>query len=169
MIPPPAPIPGPSYRIWAGVAGRWIVGSVFFFSGLSKAAAPAQEFAAVLEGYYLLPDGMIPFMSRAFPWAELLLGAYLLAGLCTRACSIALGAMLLCFEGALGIALSKGVPLDNCGCFGQSLHLKPWQAMTLDALLLALCWLAYRGGNGAWSLDRWVESAGRGPGAGGAR
>jgi len=140
-----------------GVAARVAVGAVLAYSGLHKAAAPTAEFAAVIEGYYLLPDPYVILAAKVIPWCELLAGLALAAGYLTRAAAVGAGAMLASFIFALSSARFRGIPLENCGCFGEGIHLTAAQATALDLALLALTALAFSRGARAWSLDRWVQ------------
>ena len=143
---------------WVAVALRVIIGAVFLYAGFQKAAAPAAEFAAVVEAYYLLPyDWVMPF-AQTLPWIELIFGAYLIAGYRTRLSAAAIGAMLAMFVGALGLAIFRHIPLENCGCFGQGLHLDPHVGVFIDAsMFLASVWLCVRAPLSRWSADYWVS------------
>ena len=142
---------------WLSVAARLLVGGVFVYAGLGKASAPAEEFAAVIEAYAILPpDWTLPF-AQALPWLELIFGAYLIAGLWTRWAAVAVGTMSGMFVFALGSILWRHIPLENCGCFGQGFHLDPRLGVLFDLGLLACAlWIA-RSPRSRWSADRWVE------------
>ena len=155
---PAAPVEG-DWREYAGLAGRVIVGCLLLFSGAHKAAAPAEEFMVVLEGYGVLPDVYVSLFARLVPWTELLSGAFLLAGLWTRLAAVATAALSAGFFAALLSTKLRGIELPNCGCFGQSVHLQRWQAMLLDATLIAFSVAAWRWGQKKVSLDNWVEAA----------
>lgn len=144
----------------AVLAARLVIAAVLLFSGLHKASAPYEEFAAVLETYKILPDPHIPLFARLLPWSEVLVGVFLAAGWMTRAAAGAAAALLATFLSALGWALSRHIYLENCGCFGASIHLKPWQAMLLDACLLGCSLAVFRGADAGPSVDGWVEAAG---------
>ena len=152
-----AQAPAPAWGPRLGVAARLLVGAVFLFSGLHKAAAPAEEFMVVLEGYQILPAPHIGLFARLIPWLEVVAGLFLLAGNCTRAAAAACAALSAAFFGALLSTQARGIELANCGCFGTSVHLERWQAMLLDAAMLALAVAAWRWGARSLSVDRWVE------------
>lgn len=142
---------------WAGAAARFIVGAVLLASGLHKASAPPEEFAVVVEAYQLLPlDLILPFASF-LPFLEILLGLALLAGYLSRAAAAAAGGLFLVFIAALASTVLRGIPLENCGCFGAGFHLAPWQAMALDSLLVCLSYLGYRTAPRLAPLDAWVS------------
>ena len=139
------------------LAARLIVGGVLIYAGASKAAAPAEEFAYVISAYDFIPSGMALPMAGILPWIELLLGWSLVMGLHTRAAAAAAGAAFACFMLALGSVVARGIPLPNCGCFGDGVHFTPGQAFFFDSTMLALCWAALREGSGSLSLDAWTD------------
>jgi hypothetical protein len=42
------------------------------------------------------------------------------------------------FVVVVGQALIRGLPLENCGCFGEWVHLKPQTVIILDSISLLL-------------------------------
>ncbi|MEE8424588.1 MAG: MauE/DoxX family redox-associated membrane protein [Elusimicrobiota bacterium] len=141
----------------AGPIARSLVGLVLLVSGFHKAAAPAEEFAVVLEAYRILPAGIIPPLSYAIPFLEFFLGFALVLGFSSRKASAAAGGLFLLFIMALASTMLRGIPLENCGCFGGDIHLTPAQAMGLDSFLVCLSYLAYRAGAFFAPLDSWVQ------------
>jgi len=157
---PSRPIAAPAdgdWRDYAGLAGRIVVGALLLFSGVHKASAPAEEFMVVLEGYGILPDVYLSLFARLVPWTEVVAGAFLFAGLWTRFAATATAGLSASFFAALLYTKLRGIELPNCGCFGQSVHLERWQAMLLDATLIAFSVAAWRWGLAKFSLDNWVE------------
>lgn len=142
---------------WGALLARLAAGAALAYSGLLKAAAPAEEFAVVVEAYYILPPGMVLPFARVVPWLELTAGLALASGYLTRAAAAGAAAMLSAFIGAILSTLWRGIPLENCGCFGQGVHLSPKQAVALDAVLLAMAVFALWKGKSPASLDGWVE------------
>ena len=140
-----------------GIVARVLVGLAFIISGFHKAVAPPQDFAAVMEAYYILPESWLMPFATLMPWAQLLFGVFLAAGYLTRLSAAAITGMLAVFFGALLSTRIRGVPLDHCGCFGNVI-LTPTQAMGIDAVLLALAVCAYRYGRGRLSLDIWIDA-----------
>ncbi|MBI4423092.1 MAG: DoxX family membrane protein [Elusimicrobia bacterium] len=153
---PPAPA-GPDWRANAAVAARLLVGGLLLFSGLHKAGAPVEEFMAVLEGYAVIPDPHLRLFAWVMPWAEILGGLFLAAGLWTRPAAVVTAGLSASFFLALLSTKLRGIELLNCGCFGEGIHLERWQAMTLDTILLAGSGLAWSWGGKRLALDRWVE------------
>lgn len=155
-----APHAGADRWAAAAVAARVVVGLAFVLSGFPKAVAPAEEFAAVIEAYYIpgLTEANILALARALPWVEVLLGACLLAGYRARLCAAAALAVLSAFLLSLASVVLRGVALEHCGCFGAALSLTPLQAILLDSVLAAGAVLVLRRKGGNWSLDRWIEA-----------
>ncbi len=144
-------------RETTGTAARLVVGAVLIFAGASKAAAPAAEFALVIQAYGLLSPSLALPMAGLLPWIEIAVGWALLLGLETRLAAAAAGAMFGVFLSALASVILRGIPIPNCGCFGGAAHFSPPQAFLVDSVLLALSWTAFRAGPSAWSLDSWSD------------
>lgn len=143
---------------WLAAAGRILLGCVFIFSGFQKAIAPAEEFAVIIDAYYLLPKDMLLPMATFMPWMELIFGVFLVTGYLTRLSAALCGAMLSAFLFALLSAKLRGIPLENCGCFGAAVHVKTIHALALDTTLLALSFLSFKQGRRRYSLDNWVDA-----------
>ncbi len=144
-------------RDWAALGARLIVGATLVYAGTAKLAVAPEEFANVIVSYGLVgPDLALP-LAGLLPWVEVAVGWALAAGFLGRAAAGAAAAMYAMFLFALGHALAFGIPLPNCGCFGDSVHLSPAHAMLFDSLSAALCALVWRLGSGALSLDGWAE------------
>lgn len=94
--------------------GRFLLGVVFFWSGLSKAFSP-ELFADIISAYGLLPDAL-DFTAAIF----LIISEIIVAlglwfdkkGALTSAVFL-----LLLFIGVLGYGIALGLDID-CGCFG---------------------------------------------------
>jgi uncharacterized membrane protein YphA (DoxX/SURF4 family) len=141
----------------AATAARLAVGAVMIAAGLSKAAAPAAEFALVIQTYGLLSPSLALPAAGILPWIEIALGWALVLGVETRLASAAAGGLFAVFLAALASVLVRGVPIPNCGCFGSLVHFSPAHAFLFDSVLVALCWTAFKGGPGRLSLDSWSE------------
>lgn len=141
-----------------GLAARLIVGAVLVYAGATKAAGPAEEFALVIGSYAILPRDMVLSSAAFLPWAELLIGWSLILGLRPRLAAAAAGALFGCFMLALISVQARGIQLPNCGCFGDAIHFTPIQAMLFDSGLAVLCFLAWKAGPSALSLDSWTDA-----------
>ncbi|MBI4061334.1 MAG: DoxX family membrane protein [Elusimicrobia bacterium] len=140
-----------------GLVARALVGAVLVYAGATKAAGPAEEFAIIIGSYDVMPRDMVLTAAAFLPWVEILLGWSLILGLRLRAAAAGAGALFAAFLLALLSALLRGIPLPNCGCFGDAAHFTPLQALLLDLGLAALCWSAWKSAPARWSLDSWVE------------
>lgn len=127
------------------LACRLLLGTVFFAAGLLKVIAPAEEFAYAIESYKVLPAWAALAASYTLPWAEILIGALLIAGLRARAAALAAGGLLLLFEGLLLSAIVRKLPVTACGCFGSAFSAPPPVEFAMNLLLLgAVFWIACR-------------------------
>jgi uncharacterized membrane protein YphA (DoxX/SURF4 family) len=122
-----------------GLLLRVVIGGVLIYSGLSKAVAPAAEFAAALAAYELLPTSIIQPTSVAWPWLELVIGTYILFGYYTRFFSGVAGGMFLIFLTVLITSILRNIDPGSCGCFGAGITLSIRQTAFLDAGLLLSC------------------------------
>lgn len=139
------------------LAARVIVGAVLIYAGASKASAPAEEFAYVIQAYDVVsPSASLP-LAGILPWLELIVGWALLLGVQARWAAAAAGGLFAMFLAALGSVAARGIRLPNCGCFGDAMHFTPIQALCFDSLMASLCWAAFQGGPGALSLDSWTD------------
>jgi len=117
---------------------RILIGIVFLVSSLGKLFSPYQNFQYVIQAYQLLPSWAEVLTAQIFPWAELIVGVFVTMGLWT---GWALrGAMILfgIFIVVVGQALLRGLSLENCGCFGEWVHLKPQVVIVMDSFSLLL-------------------------------
>jgi len=136
---------------------RVFVGAVLVYAGASKASAPAEEFALVIDAYGLVPPNVALPLAGLLPWVELLVGWALILGVQARLAGAAAGAMTAAFLIAIGSVLARGIPIPNCGCFGESMHFTPAHAFLFDSVLAVLCWIVFRAGTDPLSLDSWAE------------
>lgn len=142
---------------YGAAAARTIVGLVFLVSGIHKAAAPAQEFAVVIEAYRLISPAASITIAKILPSIEILVGLAMVLGFAVKKASAASGVFFLVFIMAIGSTIMRGIELANCGCFGAGIHLTPPQAITLDSALLCLSYLAYRKGQAFAPLESWIS------------
>jgi uncharacterized membrane protein YphA (DoxX/SURF4 family) len=96
---------------------RIAVGVVLLVAGLSKLHGGERQFTAVVARYELVPVGIAPVLGRWLPWAEVVSGAFLVAGVSSRPAAIAAALLFTVFSLAIGVALARGHTHD-CGCAG---------------------------------------------------
>jgi len=84
------------------------------------------------------------------------MGVFFLVGYLSKASASILSLLLLSFIVLLARAIVLQIPIEDCGCFGSAIKLKPWQALTLDLGLLGLTGLSLRHRMMPVSLDRFL-------------
>jgi uncharacterized membrane protein YphA (DoxX/SURF4 family) len=137
---------------------RVLLGGVLLVAGALKVGHPA-ELAAAIASFRLLPAVIVGPLALALPYVELLLGAYLVAGLFTRTVAALVALQFLCYAGAIGSALVRHIPA-NCGCFGPNdAAVADWPHVAFDLLLAAVSGFVVFGAPGAFAVDRKLPSA----------
>ena len=117
---------------------RILIGLVLLLSGLEKSISPYQNFLYVVQAYQMLPSWAEHLVAMVLPWFELLVGLMMVLGVWTM---WALKLSMLCFGMfvvVVGQALWRGLPLDQCGCFGQWLHVLPQTIIVFDSVIMVL-------------------------------
>ena len=149
----PADLPAqgaqPSWRPWAVLAARLLLGGLFVVSGVSK-VLDARSFIAVLP-LYQLPAWLMP-LGALLPTLEAALGVALILGIAPRLAALAaLGALAL-FSAMLIMGMIGG-KLETCGCFGRLLEASPTISVIrnlLFALLGIAVWRYHRRSETRW-------------------
>ena len=123
----------------------FIVGIVFFMSGIVKLMDPVGAGLVMDEYYSFLHLGFLSFSAKAmgtvFALAETLIGAALVTGV-WRAVIAKCALGLQIFFTILTLFLVIYNPEMDCGCFGEAIHLTHTQTFVKNLILLALI-LAY--------------------------
>ena len=145
----------------AGVAVllRVLLGGVFVFAGFSKLLLPHAEVVAHIQQYQVLPGWLVSITATFLPWIEVGSGTALLSGFCTTPAALLLAVQLLTFSALMVIVLAAGIPLEDCGCFGNlGLPETPLQVLIRDLIMLVLLLpIIYRQGD-ALGLDAWSSA-----------
>lgn len=102
---------------YLSVVGRVLLGAIFISFALSKILRPAV-FALNTVEYDMMPAWGVNLWALALPWAELVVGLFLVLGIRTRAAATLIGAMNLVFMVGLVNAILHHMPI-NCGCVGE--------------------------------------------------
>ena len=130
-------------------------------SSLGKLLSPYQNFLYVIQAYQVLPSWAEVAAARIFPWLELITGVFVFLGFwmpwSVRGACVLFGIFLA----VVGQALARSLPLENCGCFGEWVHLKPQMVFFMDgtSLLLTLILLRKAAQVKKFSLDSYFEGA----------
>ncbi len=136
---------------------RVLLGGLLLVAGALKVGHPA-ELAATIASFRLLPAGIVGPLALALPYAELLLGAYLVAGLFTRNVATIAAVQFLCYAAAVGSAVARHIPA-NCGCFGPGdSAVADWPHVAFDLMLAAACAFVAYAAPGALAVDRKLRS-----------
>ncbi len=123
---------------------RLLIALIFLYSSYWKLSAPLENFEEVLRAYEIFPEFSIFFLSRAVPVAELIVGACLLFGFLMRLAALASVFFFGSFIFVISRALALKLPLEDCGCFGEGIHLPIWGALSIDiALFLLSLWILF--------------------------
>jgi len=96
---------------------RLLLGVIFIAFALSKILRPAV-FALNTVDYGMMPAWGVNLWALALPWAELVVGLFLVLGIRTRAAATLIGAMEVTFIIGLVWAILHHLPI-NCGCVGE--------------------------------------------------
>ena len=120
---------------------RVVLGGVFIFAAYMKLRDPWLVFAMEIDAYQLLPSWAVLTAARTLPWAELLLGVGLVAGIGLRWAAAGATVMMTVFFSVMSWTFMRGLQID-CGCFGPGERIGP-KTLTLDGTLLLLCAAAW--------------------------
>jgi uncharacterized membrane protein YphA (DoxX/SURF4 family) len=132
---------------------RAALGLVLVGAGALK-IGHAPELASAIAGFRLLPVAAIAPLALALPFFEVLLGAYLIAGLFTRAVGFVAAAQFAIYGAAIASAVIRNIPA-NCGCFGPSdAATADWPHVAFDLALAAVALVIAIGAPGLFAVDR---------------
>jgi uncharacterized membrane protein YphA (DoxX/SURF4 family) len=120
---------------------RIVLGAVFLYAAWPKLTQPWMLFAMDIDAYQLLPPWGVIFVARTLPWAELVLGLWLISGRWLRLSALGSSLLLGSFFVLLVRAYLKGMQI-NCGCFGSGDIISPRTLLRDGALLAAAATLA---------------------------
>lgn len=124
---------------WLVVLWRVLIGGVFLFAGFSKVILPHAEVVAHIQQYQVVPTWLIPLAATVLPWVEVASGTALLVGWYTTWAAGVIAAQLVSFIGLMVVVLAAGIPIEDCGCFGNlGLPETPLQVLIRDLMMLAL-------------------------------
>jgi len=123
-------------------------------AGVLKAHDGPSATASSIAGYRLLPPSVVAPLGVALPYAEIVLGGYLCAGLFTRAAALIASVQFAVFSAAVASLVVRRLPAD-CGCFGSGIPTPPsWGHVAADVALTAAAALIAWRAPGAYAVDR---------------
>jgi putative oxidoreductase len=122
---------------YLAVAGRLLLGAIFITFALSKIMRPAV-FALNVVDYGMMPSWGVNLWALVLPWAELVVGLFLILGIRTRAAATLIAAMNIIFIVGLVDAIFHHLPI-NCGCVGEVGEPVNWWKVTKNAGMLVMC------------------------------
>ena len=148
------------YQPWLTLAFRLILGGVLLVAGALKVPDPYSS-ATSVRAYQILPVDLANFLGFVLPFAEVVIGIFLIVGIWVRLNAIAGGALMVMFIIAIGQAWIRGISLD-CGCFGkggllETDELPVWNytvEIARDIVLAVFAFYIYRFPKGKLGLDK---------------
>jgi uncharacterized membrane protein YphA (DoxX/SURF4 family) len=144
---------------WLAVVARVLVGGLFVLAGFSKLLLPHAEVMALMQQYTVIPAAVIPLLATVLPWLELVSGTALLIGWFTTAAALVVGGQLVAFSALMVVVLLAGIPIEDCGCFGNvGLHETPLQVLLRDLVMLLLLITVLGRQRDLLALDAWGGS-----------
>jgi uncharacterized membrane protein YphA (DoxX/SURF4 family) len=110
-----------------------LLASVFLLAAIAKLRS-REAFSKVLRQF--MPRALAETLSRVVPIGEIVLAAFLISGIWSRAALVASVAVLGCFTLVLGRLWQRG--LKGCACFGETENdLTPGAGIVRNLLLIA--------------------------------
>jgi uncharacterized membrane protein YphA (DoxX/SURF4 family) len=103
---------------WLGLAVRLLAAGIWLVAGFAK-ALDFTAFQSQLQGYDVLPSGLITPVGYLLPLGEIVLGVYLAVGALVRPAAIVSTVLMTIFIAAQAQAWARGLVID-CGCFGSA-------------------------------------------------
>ena len=134
---------------------RLLIGATLVFSGATKLSIHSR-FVDIVNSYQLLPDSLATAYALVLPWAELVIGVYLLLGILIRPSALVAVLMGISFTVVNISTIIRGE--EQClSCFGEAITLSVWQSLAIDFLIIlaGLYVVAAAGKRQTFSFDSW--------------
>ncbi len=120
---------------------KFLVGSVFVFSGFVKAVDPTgtqikfEEYLRFFNMDCWFSANLLLIAACLLAGLEFLLGIYMLLGVYRKSTTLFMLLIMACFT-PLTLYLAISSPVSDCGCFGDALVLTNWQTFFKNIFLL---------------------------------
>ena len=131
----------PSMRNKMLTAIRWMLGSLFCASGYIKGLDPVgmsvyvEKYLATYSLEILLPYAL--YIAIALAVVEVAIGEMFFIGVLQRYAASAATIFLSIFT-IITLLSATILPIGDCGCFGDALHLTPWGTFLKNVVLLPM-------------------------------
>lgn len=130
-------------------ACRFLLGTVFIFSGFVKAVDPLGSFYKIED--YLTAFGMAEWFPMSLPLffgillsaLEFCAGVFLFLGI-RKSLAVSIALLLMTFMTPLTLYLALANPVSDCGCFGDAVVLTNWQTFWKNVVLLGAAYVVFR-------------------------
>jgi uncharacterized membrane protein YphA (DoxX/SURF4 family) len=139
---------------------RLLLGLLYLASGIEKLMQPYENFVYVIQGYDIVHNYTLERIAAfIFPWVEFFLGVFLLLGLWIKICLWGYIVMSITFIIVVAQAMVRKLDIDNCGCFGELIHMPLHAVIILDIAVISLSALLLRKfpSTSTFSLDRYFS------------
>ena len=137
---------------------RILIGIIFIVSGVEKLMSPYQNFLYVIQNYDLIGPPWDEGIARVFPWIELMLGVFAVLGLWTKWSLRGLMALSSIFILVVAQAITRNLPINECGCFGGALSIPLPAILLFDGVTwLCLAFMIKRDRTLRFSLDEYFR------------
>jgi len=130
---------------------RIVIGLVLFVAGLAKLRGGERRFTAVVARYELVPAAVAPVLGRWLPWAEVITGGFLVAGVASQPAALAAAVLFTVFSFVIGVGLARGHTHD-CGCAGPIGGRLHWRLMHRNLALTLAILPVYAFGGGSLGI-----------------
>lgn len=119
------------------ILGQVILAAIFIYAGYAKLREPWPQFAVAINSFQLVPLNWLEPLAKYVPWAELLLGLWVLSGFLLRWSGLVTSLVLAFFFAVLIRSYALGLNVD-CGCFGSGEAPLGPKRLAEEAVMLAL-------------------------------
>jgi len=113
-----------------------ILGAVFIYASVEKIIYP-EQFAHAIFNYKLLPGEWVNLVALLLPWAEAVIGIFLIFGFFEWVSLTLFNFLMLIFITAIAISLARGLNI-SCGCFTSDPNAEKmtWLTLMRDASII---------------------------------